>query len=196
MLTVEHDAFCWRGLQNTCGHGGFHSNPCSRSVPQYHATPYAGIRELNCRVYLIPPVGDCNFLGRPETESLRSLLGGSEAEAASLRGQARKEREELMSRLLRDKGRCVWLHSVSEVEDCYSAYMRLSCVVHVLVPVLVWAWSMPLLVWRLFGYSAAARQSNASCSVFTVHPEWLRAMTPHEGDYECVSRGELPYPLL
>lgn len=40
-----------------------------------------------------------------ETESLRSLLGGSEAEAADLREKARKEREELVTRLLNDKGR-------------------------------------------------------------------------------------------
>eukprot|EP00903_Cladosiphon_okamuranus_P021611 g19872.t1 len=40
---------------------------------------------------------------RAETESLRSLLGGREAEAVALREQARKEREELMSRLLTDK---------------------------------------------------------------------------------------------
>lgn len=39
-----------------------------------------------------------------ETESLRSLLGGREAEAVALREQARKEREELVSRLLTDKG--------------------------------------------------------------------------------------------
>lgn len=42
-----------------------------------------------------------------ETESLRSLLGGREAEAASLREQAREEREELVTRLLKDKGRSV-----------------------------------------------------------------------------------------
>ncbi|CAM9563027.1 unnamed protein product [Scytosiphon promiscuus] len=40
---------------------------------------------------------------RAETESLRSLLGGREAEAVALREQARKEREELVSRLLKDK---------------------------------------------------------------------------------------------
>lgn len=46
------------------------------------------------------------FLGA-ELESVRKLLGGSEADVVSLRGQARKEREELVSRLLHDKSR--WL---------------------------------------------------------------------------------------
>lgn len=54
-------------------------------------------------------------MGFAETESLRSLLGGREAEAVALREQARKEREELVSRLLTDKGRYisrVWCHTV------------------------------------------------------------------------------------
>ncbi|CAN0540170.1 unnamed protein product [Ectocarpus sp. 12 AP-2014] len=42
---------------------------------------------------------------RAETESLRNMLGGREAEAVVLREEARKEREELMSRLLKDKER-------------------------------------------------------------------------------------------
>ncbi|CAN0227374.1 unnamed protein product [Pylaiella littoralis] len=41
---------------------------------------------------------------RAETESLRNLLGTREADAVFLREGARKEREELMSRLLKDKG--------------------------------------------------------------------------------------------
>lgn len=49
------------------------------------------------------------FVFCPETESLRSLLGGREAEAVTLREHARKEREDLMARLLRDKGRCAVL---------------------------------------------------------------------------------------
>lgn len=49
----------------------------------------------------IPMVGSCCS----ETESLRSLLGGREAEAVVFREQARKEREELVSRLLTDKER-------------------------------------------------------------------------------------------
>ena len=45
--------------------------------------------------------------GKIETESLRSLLGAKEAEAASVREQARKERDDFVSRLLRDKERYV-----------------------------------------------------------------------------------------
>lgn len=40
-----------------------------------------------------------------ETESLRKLLEGREAEATALREKARKDREELVSRLLKDKER-------------------------------------------------------------------------------------------
>lgn len=50
-----------------------------------------------------------------ESESLRSLLGGREAEAATLREQARKEREELVTRLLQDKGR-------SAIFACFSFF--------------------------------------------------------------------------
>lgn len=42
-----------------------------------------------------------------ETESLRNMLGGREAEVVVLREEARKEREELMSRLLKDKERYI-----------------------------------------------------------------------------------------
>lgn len=57
-------------------------------------------------VVIFPLAGaGCFFFFFSETESLRSLLGGREAEAVALRDQARKEREELVSRLLTDKGR-------------------------------------------------------------------------------------------
>lgn len=55
-------------------------------------------------LFLAAPLAVFSFCS--ETESLRSLLGGREAEAVSIREHARKEREELMARLLRDKGRC------------------------------------------------------------------------------------------
>ncbi|CAM9264942.1 unnamed protein product [Ascophyllum nodosum] len=50
-----------------------------------------------------------------ETESLRGLLGAKEAEAASVREQARKERDDFVSRLLRDKERM--LEEMNKMND-------------------------------------------------------------------------------
>lgn len=76
-----------------------------RIPPQPQPVPARKLHSTFPRTVLpIPRLDVFSFCS--ETESLRSLLGGREAEAVSIREHARKEREELMARLLRDKGRC------------------------------------------------------------------------------------------